>query len=202
MLSSAKRRIGRALKRVFELYFDWQLGVRTRARTLPAASVDYDDANELQPLSYFCLWKLRRHIRGQAAANRIDLNGELVDFGCGNGRAVAFLKRTPFKTAVGIEIDPGFCAIARNNLAALEECTVLQSDAAVYAPTGREAVLFFFNPFGVKTLRAVLAKSYPPNIAIYYVKPGEEQLALFRERFPNARIQIEHWNPDTAIVRA
>lgn len=170
-----QRTIGLCIKLLFEIHYEWRLGIDTKLHSLPATKSKFNDPSPNHPLSYYCLWQIRRYMR-----KHIDLNGEFVDFGCGTGRALAFLGPL-FRWHYGIEIEK----LPTNNL------SIIRMDAVDWQSNGRESVLFFFNPFGVETLRQVL--KHRGNARIIYVSPTKAHLDILGNG------QIKHWHPDTFI---
>jgi SAM-dependent methyltransferase len=88
-----------------------------------------------------------------------------IDIGCGKGRALMLASRMPFRDVVGIELNAGLAATARENLVrwrALAEpkvaVSVLHADAtsAVGDLLDGPTLLFLYNPFKAPALRQLL----------------------------------------------
>ena len=79
--------------------------------------------------------------------------------GSGLGRAVCHFARQHVRKVVGIELETRLCESARRNAETLRgrraEIEIINTDA-VLADMSEGSVFFMFNPFGEKTLRAVL----------------------------------------------
>jgi SAM-dependent methyltransferase len=83
----------------------------------------------------------------------------VLEYGCGKGRAVAFLSsRFPCRVT-GVEIDPGLCADAEANLAHVRQrgrAEILRADAAALEVPGDVTVAYLYNPFRGQVFGAVL----------------------------------------------
>lgn len=101
-----------------------------------------------------------------------------VDLGCGKGRALFYMARRKLKKVIGVELDPRLFGIAEENRKAFRNgrtpVELLNIDAASFDP--KEGTVFFlFNPFGEKTLEAVLGniktslKTNPRDIHIFII---------------------------------
>jgi SAM-dependent methyltransferase len=80
-----------------------------------------------------------------------------LDYGAGKGRALILAARHGFAKAVGVELSPDLCALARTNIAKYPG--VLQvtcAEAAAFEVPTDVTVAFLFNPFGAATMTAVL----------------------------------------------
>ena len=113
----------------------------------------------------------------------LDENSVVVDYGCGKGRVGFFLNRQLGCKAIGIEYDERIFAQAMENLRNYrgEGISLLNTRAEDYEP--READSFyFFNPFSVEILRAVLQnilESYyenPRDMRMFFYFPSDEYL--------------------------
>lgn len=105
-----------------------------------------------------------------------------VDLGAGMGRAILLAARHPFARIVGVEISPALCAIARDNLAAIERATlrcrdvrIKRADARAYAFPRGELIVYLFNPFDATILREVLSRlaTRSDRVALIYHTPVE-----------------------------
>jgi len=115
-----------------------------------------------------------------------------IDAGAGMGRALLLAAEFPFRSAIGIELNPTLARIARRNVAhwkaeglALAPVCVICGDVVEFKiPAGR-CVVFMFNPFGAPVLRRLL-KAWNKDLAgregqldILYVN-DEQDLVLRR----------------------
>lgn len=152
----------RLLRRLWlESRRDRSLGLSTLERTesvylnaLPARveSGRYRDSSPSQPTDYDRLEALARHL----GAGPADV---FVDLGCGSGRAVCLMSHLGAGRCVGVEADEGLLERARANAAETSRRTgrpveILRADAAELPPAllDEATVLYFFNPFGFRTL--------------------------------------------------
>ena len=118
---------------------------------------------------------------------RLSLSKEDVfaDYGCGKGRATAFASRYSLKKVLGIEISPALAEKAVENAERVrgKKCPVeiIVSDAAAFRCRAA-TIFYFYNPFGEKTMTAVLQKikeslaENPRRIQIAYYNPTFENL--------------------------
>jgi SAM-dependent methyltransferase len=86
-----------------------------------------------------------------------------VDLGAGMGRAMLLAAEYPFRSVVGVELNPTLARIGRKNLAlwrkagrAKAPTRMLCRDAAAYEFPPGPCVAFLFNPFGAPVLRRLL----------------------------------------------
>lgn len=117
-------------------------------------------------------------------AARLRAGEEIVDFGCGTGRAVFYFAAMGFDT-VGVELDGRRFSQAQDNLM---RCMRRAPEAAArvrlenmaaqdYEP-GEASAFYFFNPFPAAVLRGVLRRigERPARLFCYY--PDDEWVAL------------------------
>ena len=118
-----------------------------------------------------------------AESGFLDEDSVVVDYGCGKGRVGFFLNRQLGCKAIGIEYDERIFAQAMENLRNYkgEGISLLNTRAEDHEP--READSFyFFNPFSVEILRAVLGnilESYyenPREMRLFFYFPSDEYL--------------------------
>ncbi len=157
--------------------FDRRYGVRTSG---------YGDLRyEPTPVDAF-----ERTVRAlEAVSSRLDTL-TFVDIGSGKGKVVLLASTFPFGKVVGVELYPEFHALAVENLERFPEAQrrcgtveLVEIDAARYSIPPEAVALYFFNPFPVEILRAVLdnieasIRDHPdrPLFVIYYAP------ILFRE---------------------
>ncbi|MBQ9958765.1 MAG: methyltransferase domain-containing protein [Oscillospiraceae bacterium] len=102
----------------------------------------------------------------------------LLDYGCGKGRVGFFLSYQTKARSIGIEYDPRIFARAEENRKTAlsrgrtEFVLTRAEDYAVPAEVNR---FYFFNPFSVELLRAVMARI----TASYYAAPREALLFFY-----------------------
>ncbi len=105
-----------------------------------------------------------------------------VDLGAGMGRALLLAARHPFSRIVGVEISPALCAIARDNLAAIDRASlrcgdvrIKLADARTYAFPRGALVVYLYNPFDATILRDVIDRlaTRLDRIALIYHTPVE-----------------------------
>ena len=88
----------------------------------------------------------------------------VLEYGCGKGRTLLFLaSRFPLLRLVGVEIDPGLCALSESNLRRLSrrrcaKVEVLCADATTFEVPDDVTVAYFYNPFRGEVFEAVLAR--------------------------------------------
>ena len=151
-------------------------------KKLNIATVGIDDSRAdafrypYEPTPYSVLERI-------ADSGFLDENSVVVDYGCGKGRVGFFLNRQLGCKAIGIEYDERIFAQAMENLRNYrgEGISLLNTRAEDYKP--READSFyFFNPFSVEILRAVLQnilESYyenPREMRMFFYFPSDEYL--------------------------
>jgi SAM-dependent methyltransferase len=138
---------------------------------------------------------IMQHLVFKEAANdaandaAIDLQTyTFLDLGSGKGRALLLAAMYPFARIVGVEVQPGLDAIARQNIERFadggQRCHRIESlcaDAREYAFPPTNLVLYLFNPFPDYVLRQVLAnlvasaRRAPRSIFVLYNAPFEQQ---------------------------
>ncbi len=106
-----------------------------------------------------------------------------VDLGAGMGRTLLMAARLPFRQAIGVEISPALCAIARDNLTSAprtdfrcRDLRIVQADAAGYRFPRGDLVVYLFNPFDGAVLAHVLdrlARDVTREVALVYHTPVE-----------------------------
>lgn len=122
--------------------------------------------------------------RGVLRAARVPTAGGFVDLGCGKGRVLILAVQGGFRQVTGVDYSPELCAIAEQNLAAFRARTqrsfrsrIVAMDAADYAFTKEDSVVYLFNPFDAVVLAAVVARlrrsleRYPRTVWIVYHNP-------------------------------
>ena len=115
-----------------------------------------------------------------------------IDAGAGMGRALLLASEFPFRSVIGVELNPTLARIARKNIAhwkaeglASAPVRVVCRDAVEFKIPPGPCVVFMFNPFGAPVMRRLL-KAWTRNLAgresqldILYVN-NEQELVLRR----------------------
>jgi SAM-dependent methyltransferase len=116
-----------------------------------------------------------------------------VDIGAGMGRAVLLASEFPFRSVIGVELNPRLARIARKNVAhwkaaglACAPVRVVCRDAVEFKIPPGPCVAFMFNPFGGPIMRRLL-KTWSQTLArredqldILYVN-NEQETVLRRQ---------------------
>ncbi len=136
-----------------EYYFERKLNVCTDEKYLFENKFGlYKDGIHYEPTTYYLLEKVIKYLK-------LKPEDMLVDFGCGKGRVVFFCGLEKLKKVIGIEVNKELIDIANKNLATFRaDKTVIQfinEDAAKFNIKD-ENIFFMFNPFGCKTVQAVV----------------------------------------------
>ncbi|MDD6316674.1 MAG: class I SAM-dependent methyltransferase [Clostridia bacterium] len=100
----------------------------------------------------------------------------LIDYGCGKGRVGFYLRQTVGCTVTGIEYDRALWQAARDNLmrSGARGVDFICMPAERYA-VGHADCFYFFNPFSVEILRAVIGKI----LESYYAQPRQMRLLFY-----------------------
>ena len=154
------------------LSYDAILGIETN-RSLREVNHDhslFQDMYGYQASAYGIIEKA-------LASIKLKPNDVFIDFGCGKGRVVIWTGLHQLKKVIGVEINKGLSVMARNNLKRMRfrrsPIEIVNQDAAEFDP-GEGTIFFFFNPFGAKTISAILANiknsltTNPREIQIIY----------------------------------
>lgn len=125
-----------------------------------------------------------------------------IDLGCGKGVALILAVEGGFQAVIGVEFDPRLTAIATRNvervhalLPASRTTDKVNSDAAEYQFPMVPSIIFMANPFGEKTMRAVLRNiedsftEHPRNLFIAYYNPVEREVLKSSPRLISMRIR-------------
>lgn len=113
----------------------------------------------------------------------IGKNDVVLDYGCGKGRVSFFLSHRTKAGAVGLEYDHRIYALAMENLetakAGAEFIAARAEEFAVPAEVNR---CYFFNPFSVEILRAVMVRilesfyADPRELLLFFYYPSNEYM--------------------------
>lgn len=111
-------------------------------------------------------------------------NLSFVDLGCGKGKALLLAHTKGYRAIRGVELIPQLAKMARRNVRACPNVSIVESDATKFTQYEDNTVVYLFNPFGLRTMRQVvdnIVASRARNIFVIYAVatyPG-----LFSERF-------------------
>lgn len=110
-------------------------------------------------------------------------NSVFLDFGSGKGRALLLASRHGFRKAIGVEISPALCAIARKNIAIYGKrhpraCIEVHcADAASFEIPIEVDIGFLYNPFGPEIIRSLIDRitesvaRCPRDFYVVYLHP-------------------------------
>lgn len=134
-------------------------------------------ASVYQPINYF----IAEHLFDQTTYE--DLQGSLLDLGCGKGRVLAVAAAYGFKQIIGVDFSPALCKNAEDTTALIRrknkqtQIDIICADAANYIIPASVSTIFLFNPFDALIMRQVIKqikKSQqlnPRRIKILYANP-------------------------------
>jgi hypothetical protein len=176
---------------------------------ISADTSTYRDGCLYEPISYSVLRSLKSH----CGFSEQDV---FVDFGCGMGRTICYFAGIPMKKIIGIELRNEYANSARKNCQSkvpriVTPVEIYTADAATFK-ISEGNVFYFFNPFGLKTLNAVIENirqsliANPRPIRILYCYPVfrfvfDECSWLQREPDLTLPWIIIWWNiPDASIA--
>ena len=131
-----------------------------------------------------------------------------VDLGCGKGRALLLASEFGFRSITGIELNPGLCAAAEQNVRhwrrrrrACPPISVVCGDvleSPLQAPSSpdRPLVLFLFNSFSAEVVRGLLARL----TGVGHDTAGQTGKAGPSARARSAPIDLLYVHPDQAAI--
>ena len=167
------------VQRVVDRLYETYLGIKTRG----LIHVDKPDSFYYSTLSYINTHKI---------LNRLELypSDVLVDVGCGKGRMLCCAARYVCDRVIGIEYSGGFCDLAVQNLNRVRgkrtSSFAVNHGAAEEFDYADATALYFYNPFGPKTLDAVLDKierDVPVrSLRVAFANPSAAQAEVFFQR--------------------
>ena len=176
------RHLTTAFSRLVDRHFDLAFGTETESVVENDSLRDVISPNLSRGIRYEPTRALpfRRALRSA----RVPTDGGFVDLGCGKGRALILAVQCGFTQVTGVDYSRELCAAAEKNLAAFRSRTqrairskILCIDAADYAFTKDDTVVYLFNPFDAVVLAAVLARlrrsleRHPRPVWIVYHNP-------------------------------
>ena len=179
---SARRRVAIACDVALDRHFDWAFGTETRAMVENADLTDVASPNLARGIRYEPTRALSFGRVLRAAG--IPPDGTFVDLGCGKGRACMLAAMAGFANVVGVDYSPALVRVAERNLDRFRARTgrrfasrIHTMDAADYAFTRDDTVVYLFNPFDAGVLSAVLTRlrhslaTHPRRVWIVYRNP-------------------------------
>lgn len=158
-----------------EQQWDKKLKIHTTGR---------DDSHEdeyhypYEPTPYSVLERLSK-------SGYINHDNEVIDFGCGKGRVGFFLNHELRCSVIGLEYDEKIYKQAKKNqetFARKQGIKIVCASAEEYEIECADC-FYFFNPFSVEILRAVMGKirdSYyqdPREMKLFFYYPNDEYLS-------------------------
>ncbi len=148
--------------------------IQRRSLKDPSAQGIYGDAFKYEPTGYRTLNKIIKYLN----LNKDDV---FVDYGCGKGRVVFVAATQQLKKVIGVELDKNLADIAKLYIGKLKQnntpIEILNMDALNFDP-GEGTVFFLYNPFGYRSVNAILNKikdsliTQPRGIRIVYANPA------------------------------
>ena len=140
----------------------------------------YKDGTYYQPAAYKILKRCLNCFQ-------LTENDVFIDIGSGKGRVIFFFAQFKLYKVIGIEFHKELVNIAKRNLSHLKRnhcpIEIVECDAAI-ADLSKGTIFFLYNPFGLKTLTAVLNNiknsliSNPRTIRIIYINGVHADLFL------------------------
>jgi SAM-dependent methyltransferase len=111
---------------------------------------------------------------------RVGADDSFLDIGCGKGFILYLAQKSGFGRVHGIDLSPGLCRIANENLKILKasgRATVECIDAAEYKNFDGYSFIFMNNPFSADIMEAVVHNielslmRRPRNLTVIYLNP-------------------------------
>jgi SAM-dependent methyltransferase len=163
-----------------------------RLKTISIKGDNLSHGSIYQGCNYYVLQK------GFDYLSRVPENKNLVDFGCGKGRALVVAAHYGFNIITGIDFAKSLCHLAEKNIEVnkdhldISRFNIICDDVINYKVKGEENVFFFFNPFDdvimLKVVKNILSslRENPRKIYIMYANPVHKEIFLsagFEEEF-------------------
>jgi Predicted O-methyltransferase len=155
-----------------------------RLKTITIKGSNLSHASIYQACNYYILEKGFNYLRS------IHENENIIDFGCGKGRAMVVAARYGFKKITGIDFAKPLCALAEQNIKKIKqsypstEFNVICEDVLNYKIDKDQTVFFFFNPFDevimLQVVKNILAsfKENARTIYVMYANPVHKEIFL------------------------
>ncbi len=188
--------------------FDRQYGTDT---TTILHSSDFGATSEnLRYAEYFRSTPPRLFARIMAAINIRHEDFIFIDFGSGKGRTLLLASEFPFKRIIGVEFSPKLHVIAQKNTQIYQSKTQKSKtfelecvDAVSYTLPIENTVFYFFDPFKLPVMSAVLEnirksiEKHPRRVFIVYVNPNQ-WVAMSRSGFLETVYESRGGAPETS----
>jgi SAM-dependent methyltransferase len=164
-----------------------------RLRNAEIKSENLAHSSIYQGVGYYSLEKAFDYLQ------TLNVNQNIVDFGCGKGRVLAVAAHYGFQKIIGVDFAPALCKDALKNIEHIKpyypgtNFKVVCDDVVDYKIDNDTNVFFFFNPFDevvmlqvVKNILNSLKQNFR-KIYIVYVNP------LHKEIFESAGLEEEYY---------
>ena len=163
-----------------------------KLRTLSIKGDNLAHSSIYQASNYYILEKGFNYLRS------INENNNIVDFGCGKGRALVVAAYFEFKNITGIDFAKALCISAEQNVQKTKllypsvKFNIVCDDVVNYKIKKEQNVFFFFNPFNeiimLEVVKNILAslKEKSRKVYIMYVNPVHKETFLsagFKEEY-------------------
>ena len=163
-----------------------------RLKMIAVKGENINHASIYQACNYFILEKGFNYLRS------IHENGNITDFGCGKGRAMAVAAHYGFRNITGIDFAKALCNAAEQNIKKIKSLypsakfNIINDDVVNYKIKNDQTVFFFFNPFDeiimLKVVKDILSslKEKERKIYIMYANPVHKEIFLsagFKEEY-------------------
>jgi SAM-dependent methyltransferase len=155
-----------------------------RLKTINIKGDNIHHSSIYQACNYYILEK------GFEFLENIKENNNLVDFGCGKGRAIAVAANYGFAKITGIDFAKALCVAAEKNVRKKKllfpstSFTIICEDVINYEIEPDQHVFFFFNPFDEVIMLAVVKnilsslRAKPRKAWIMYANPVHKEIFL------------------------
>lgn len=180
------------------LYFEGRYEKTLRLKTaqivnlndLTLAGVNSSQNHHYQGASYYVLFHVFKQLPSFL------YHSDIIDYGCGKGRALFVAEQCGFKRLIGLDIAKELIDAALNNETQYAKKNNdssflwIQQDATLFAIPEQAQVFYFFNPFGKNIMETVLNnilnsyEKHPRDIYIIYLNPK------FKEVFFHPNIKL------------
>lgn len=141
-----------------------------------AVSVDKLKLNPNESHMYYASSPALKRVLRQLKITALD---QIIDIGCGKGRALYYMSKFPFEKIAGVDISPYLTDICKKNMEKLNilNCEIYNMDAGMFEEYDSFNYVYFYNPFSDEILTKCLAnieKSLsrrPRKLIIIYHNP-------------------------------
>lgn len=172
----------------FEIKREKKYGLNTieldRLNRITIEGNNIDHASIYQGCNYYVLEKGFNYLKS------IHENKNILDFGCGKGRALAVAAYYGFEALTGIDFAKPLCLLAKKNLEKTKHLfpavtfNVICDDVINYKIEAQQTVFFFFNPFDEVIMLQVVKnilfslKKKPRKVYAMYANPVHKEIFL------------------------